>query len=125
MESDTPQVVKESLRIVTDELRQENEQCIQSARHLDNKAISMLGWSGLALSIVSALQLTSAASPSGTLLIVTAAIAVLLYAALVLFCLGVLVPWDYHQPLRPDWDELYDHYFGKEEIDSVDPVFTA
>jgi len=109
---------KESLAVVVDDLRTMNQQTIESARQLTDKATNLLQWSSVALVVASAVQAASAARLYITPLFILG-VALVLYFVLVLFSLRAIWPQDYEQPIEINWDELYTLYMGRPETDCL------
>lgn len=113
---------KESVAVVVDELRVMNQQTIESARQLTDKAANLLQWSSVALVVASAVQATSPTQNQRITPLLILGVSLTLYFVLVLFSLKAIWPQDYEQPIEANWDELYTLYFSRRETDCLKQV---
>jgi hypothetical protein len=111
----SPKIFEKSSAIVVEEFRLMNDQALETGRRLDDKAISLIEWSSIALVIASALELQSLAQGQVITPLIILVVAVILYLSVVVLCLIALWPQDYELPLPIEWNGLYDLYLSKEE----------
>jgi len=105
-----PRFVTASIKLVLAEFQRQQDVYLGALDHLDSKAFNLLGWSSLAITIVSALSFPDLVKAGRLFPFIVLSVVAVSYLVVVALCLCAIVPADYDLPVPIDWDELHDAY---------------
>jgi len=112
-------------RLVLTELRSTLSAQMSNVDGLDSKLRQLLNSASLILSIVTALQITTGIRQNGLLYLGLLVIALVLYVWLIVVIIRGMRPLFYNAPIPPKWEDIKEHYFGKDEEAALDSLIVT
>lgn len=105
------------VKLALEEMRINMQQSLEAGDVLDQKLNQISVASGSILALVSVLKIALSPSPSDLYWLIFL-FAVGLYVVSILLTLAASSPQSYQLPIAPEWEELEEHIFSKNERDA-------